>query len=108
VKVTVGGSALAQNRVKWALERLSVERAFLTSARYDGDRAEVRYWDECASADEAVRQALSLWGDDEVFQELPGWRVLGLEVVDRLTARRQWDRGDLPRVFPLGEILPFD
>jgi len=108
VKVTVGGDSLALQRVQRALERLSVERAFLVSARFGEDRAEIRYWDECGDADEAIRQALSLWGDDEVATRLPGWRVIGLEVVDRPTARRQWDRGDHPRVFVLGEILPFD
>jgi hypothetical protein len=108
VKVTVGGDALAPQRVRKALERLSVERAFLVSVRYGDDRAEVRYWDECADADEAIRQALSLWGDREVATRLPGWRVIGLEVVDQPTARRQWDHGDHPRVFALGEILPFD
>ena len=108
VKVTVGGDSLVPHRVHKALERLSVERAFLVSARYGDDRAEVRYWDECDDADEAIRQALSLWGDDEVTTRLPGWRVIGLEVVDQQTARRQWDRGDHPRVFVLGEILPFD
>jgi hypothetical protein len=108
VKVTVGGDSLVPNRVQKALQRLSVERAFLVSARYGEDRAEIRYWDECDDADEAIRQALSLWGDDEVATRLPGWRVIGLEVVDQPTARRQWDRGDHPRVFVLGEILPFD
>jgi hypothetical protein len=108
VKVTVGGDSLVPTRVHRELDRLSVERAFLVSARYGDDRAEVRYWDECHDADEAIRQALSLWGDDEVATRLPGWRVIGLEVVDQPTARRQWDRGDHPRVFVLGEILPFD
>jgi hypothetical protein len=95
-------------RVQRALERLSVERAFLVSARFADDRADIRYWDECDGADEAIRQALSLWGDEEVFTRLPGWKVIGLEVVDQQTARRQWDRGDHPRVFVLGEIVPFD
>jgi hypothetical protein len=108
VKVTLGGDRLVLGRVKKALERLSVERAFLVSARYDDSRADIRYWDECDDADEAIRQALSLWGDDEVSTRLAGWKVIGLEVVDQPTARRQWDRGDHPRVFVLGEILPFD
>jgi hypothetical protein len=108
VKVTVGGDPLVPNRVRKALERLSVERAFLVSARYDGERADIRYWDECDQADEAIRQALSLWGDDEVWAQLPSWKVIGLEVIDQATARKQWDRGDHPRVFMLGEILPFD
>ena len=108
VKVTVGGDSLNPDRVQRALERLSVERAFLVSARYDGERADIRYWDECDDADEAIRQALALWGDEEVSARLSGWKVIGLEVVDQQTARRQWDRGDHPRVFVLGEILPFD
>ena len=108
VKVTVGGDALALQRVQRALERLSIERAFLVSARYDDSRADVRYWDECDDAAEAIHQALALWGDKEVSSRLAGWKVVGLEVVDRPTARRQWDRGDHPRVFALGEIRPFD
>jgi len=108
VKVTVGGDSLPLLRVHRALELLSVERAFLVSARYGADRADIRYWDECDDADQAIRQALSLWGDAEVSTRLPGWQVIGLEVADRATARRQWDRGDHPRVFALGEILPFD
>lgn len=108
VKVTLGGASLIPSRVQKALERLSVERAFLVSARFDDSRAEIRYWDECDDADEAIRQALALWGDDEVSTRLAGWKVTGLEVVDRPTARRQWDRGDHPLVFALGEILPFD
>ena len=52
--------------------------------------------------------ALSLWGDDEVSTRLAGWQVIGLEAVDRTTARRQAGRGDHPPVAALGEILPFD
>ncbi|MBT0773551.1 hypothetical protein KIH74_31690 [Kineosporia sp. J2-2] len=108
VTVTIGGAALALRGVREALERLSVERAFVVSIRYDRNRAQVRYWDECDDAAEATRQALSLWGDDEVFAELPGWRVSGLEVVDLTTAQQQWNADDHPRVYALGEIVPFD
>ncbi|MCD5348901.1 hypothetical protein [Kineosporia mesophila] len=108
VTVTVGGGALAQDEVRDALERLSVERAFVVSIRYDRNHAQVRYWDECGDAAEATRQALSLWGGDEVFTELPGWRVSGLEVVDLITAQQQWDHDTHPRVYALGEIVPFD
>jgi hypothetical protein len=108
VKVTVGGGRLEPDGVRQALEQLSVERAFLVCVRYDGDRAEVRYWDECDDAELAIYQALRLWGDREVLTRLQGWQVIGLEVVDRATARRQWHRGDHPQVFELGEILPFD
>jgi hypothetical protein len=108
VKVTIGGERLPVTQVHEELERLATDRGFVVSVRYEDDRAEVRYWDECADADEAVQQALSLWSDDEVPARLPGWQVTGLEVADRETARRQWDRGDHPCVFALGEVIPFD
>ncbi|MCE0535793.1 hypothetical protein LWF15_09735 [Kineosporia rhizophila] len=108
VTVTVGGGALVLPEVRAALERLSVERAFVVSIRYDRTRAQVRYWDECDDAAQATRQALSLWGDEEVFEELPGWRVSGLEVVDLASAQQQWDRDGHQRVYALGEIVPFD
>jgi hypothetical protein len=108
VTVTIGGDALARNEVREALMRLSVERAFLVSIRYDRTHAQVRYWDECDDAAQATRQALSLWGDEEVFDELPGWRVSGLEVVDLATAQQQWDADGHPRVYALGEIVPFE
>jgi hypothetical protein len=108
VTVTLGGDSLDPEAVRAALEQLAQERAFVVSAHYGERRAEVRYWDECDDVDLAVRQALSLWGDDEVSARLPGWTVIGLEAVDRATARRQSGRGDHPRVLALGEILPFD
>jgi len=108
VTVTIGGGALAGDEVRQALERLSVERAFLVSIRYDRTHAQVRYWDECADAGQATQQALSLWGDDEVFEELPGWRVSGLDVLDLATAQQQWDVDGRPRVYALGEIVPFE
>ncbi|GAB3240608.1 hypothetical protein GCM10027456_06710 [Kineosporia babensis] len=104
VTVTVGGGALAQNEVREALERLSVERAFVVSIRYDRNCAQIRYWDECDDAGQATLQALSLWGSAEVFDELPGWRVSGLEVLDLLSAQHSGS----PRVYALGEIVPFD
>lgn len=107
VKVTIGGERLPVTHVRKQLERLSTDRGFVVSVRYEDDRAEVRYWDECADADEAVQQALNLWSDDEVPARLTGWQVTGLEVADRDTARRQWDRGDHPCVYALGEVLPY-
>ena len=58
--------------------------------------------------DGAIHQALLLWGDGEVEEQLPGWHMIGLGVVDRPTARRQNARGDHPLVFELGEVVPFD
>jgi hypothetical protein len=108
VKLTLGGEPLDVSRVRAALTELSVERAFLVSARYDDCRAEVTYWDEGDEVNVAIQQALSLWGGPEVLAALPGWKIAGLEVLDRLAARRQWDSVPRPRVFPLGEISPFE
>jgi len=108
VTVTIGGDALTLDGVRQALERLSVERAFVFSIRFDRVHAEIRYWDECQDVGLATRQALELWGGGEVFEELHGWRVSGLEVVDVVTAQEQWDTDRRPRVYALGEIAPFD
>jgi hypothetical protein len=108
VKVTLGGESLAPDRVRAALMKLSVERAFLVSARYDEDRAEITYWDEGCNVNVAVEQAFSLWGSREVLAALPGWQVIGLEVLDRVAARKKWETNPGPRVFALGEVVPFD
>ena len=68
----------------------SEEQPFLVSARYASSRAEVRYWDESVDVEGAVAQALRLWRDHESTAGLPPWTVVGLEVVDRDTARRRW------------------
>ena len=108
VKVTLGGEVLGLDTVNAALTELSVERAFLVSARYCEDRAEITYWDEGADVKVAIEQAFALWGSREVLDALPGWQVIGLDVLDRVAARANWDSGNGPRVFALGEIVPFD
>lgn len=108
VKVTLGGGDLDPELIRTALAELSVERAFLVSARYDSGRAEVTYWDEGGDVNVAIQQAITLWGSSEVLTCLPGWQVVGLEVLDREAARRQVDAALRPRVFALGEIAPFD
>lgn len=108
VTVTLGGDPLEPTETKAALERLSIERPFVVSARYAAGRAEVRYWDECEDVSVAIDQALRMWSDHEESARLPRWRVVGLEVLDRETARLQWDGADRRRVQVLGEIRPFD
>lgn len=108
VTVTLSGAQLPEKKVRHGLERLNHTRAFLVSTRYDENRAEVRYWDEGATASEPVWQALELWSDEDVSELLPGWALTGLGVVDNEAARWQWLHGQHPRVFALGEILPFD
>ncbi len=108
VKVTLGGDALDHDRVRAALTELSVERAFLVIARYGDDRAEITYWDEGADVNVAIEQAFALWGGREVLDALPGWQVIGLEVLDRVAARAKWETDPGPRVFALGDIVPFE
>ncbi len=109
VTVTVGGAPTDPVLVRHALERLASERPFLVSAHYDADRADVRYWDECHDVEVAVAQALRLWRDHMESSALPDWTVLGVEVLERETARRRWDNPPpTPRVHALGEILPME
>lgn len=93
VCLTVGGERHEPAEVLAALERLSHERPFLMSGRYDGDRAEVRYWEEAEDCGDAAALALRLWGEHRQSAGLPAWRVIGLSVVSREEHQR---REDLP------------
>jgi hypothetical protein len=108
VTVTMRGERMAPGEVRAALERLSVEQPFLVSAGYASTRAEIRYWDESVDVEGAVAQALRLWREHERSASLPPWRVVGLEVVDRDTARRRWDSQAVQPVSSLGEIRALD
>jgi hypothetical protein len=109
VTLTVTGERMRPEEVRAALERLSVEQPFLVSAGYASTRAEIRYWDESVDVEGAVAQALRLWRDHERSAVLPPWRVVGLEVVDRDTARRRWETQAIVQpVTTLGEIRALD
>jgi hypothetical protein len=108
VTVTVAGPATDPAEVRAALERLSAKQAFVASARFSADRAEVRYWDEADAIAVVMGQGLRMWTDNEATIALPGWSVVGLEVVDRDTTRLRWEREDAPQVLVLGEIRPFE
>ena len=108
ITVTVSGERVPPDSVREGLERLSEEQPFLVSAGYASTRAELRYWDESVDIEGAVAQALRMWSDHESSARLPAWRVVGLEVVDRDTARRRWESQPRVRVSELGEIRPMD
>ncbi|MFN8076082.1 MAG: hypothetical protein U0Q15_11765 [Kineosporiaceae bacterium] len=108
VTVTVAGPAAPPGEVRQALERLSSERPFVVSARYRADRAEVRYWDESDDIDVATSQGMRMWSDHMITAQLPQWKVVGLEVVDRQTARMRWTRDDQAPILVLGEIRPME
>jgi hypothetical protein len=83
VTLTLAGEQQDPVAVLAALERLAAERPFFLSGRYDGERAELRYWEEARDCDDACALALRLWFDHRESAGLPRWNVCGLEVVSR-------------------------
>jgi hypothetical protein len=106
VTLTMGGEPVERQEVRGALERLSQERPFLVSARYAGDRAELRYWEQADCLDDAAAMALRLWHEHRACAGLPDWAVVGLEVLDRKTVRQRASRGQVQAAFILGEVRP--
>ncbi len=108
VTLTVAGAAVDGEVIKAALERLSDEHPFLLSGRYTFDRAEVRYWEEAPDVTTALRMAAQLWDEHRGSADLPAWRVVGVEVVDRDTFHR---RGryihEQPGLVAAGRVIPF-
>lgn len=108
VTLTVAGPSVADAVIKAALERLSEEHPFLLSGRYTVDRAEVRYWEEAPDVTTALRMAAALWAEHAESADLPPWRVVGVEVVDRETFHR---RGryvhEQPGLVAAGRVIPF-
>ncbi len=107
VTLTLVGEATDPGEVRESLERLTHERPFMLSARYDADRAELRYWEEARDLEDAAALALRLWGEHRTSAGLPPWRVSGLEVVDRGTFQRRATDGPLPQLVPAGGVRPF-
>jgi hypothetical protein len=107
VTLTVGGERVGAAEIRHGLERLTHERPFLLSARYAGDRAELRYWEEARDLEDAAALALRLWGEHRASAELPSWRVVGLEVVDRATFQRRAMDSPVPALVPAGGVRPF-
>ena len=108
ITLTVAGRITSEPEVKAALERLSHEHPFLLSGRYTADRAEVRYWEEAPDVSTALRMAVLLWDEHIVSAQLPPWKVVGVEVVDRETFHR---RGryihEQPGLVAAGRVIPF-
>lgn len=85
VTVTVGGAPQDLSRTHAALERLQGERPFIHALRYAESRAEVRYWEESPDMVDAASLALRLWTEHRTSADLPDWKVVGLEVLDKQT-----------------------
>jgi hypothetical protein len=104
VTLTVAGEPHPIGTVRNALERLSHNHPFLLEARYDSGRAEVRYWEEAEGMEAAASIASNMWSVNERSSRLPGWDVVGLQVLDRQTYLKQ---GPLRSVPIEGRIAPF-
>ena len=104
VTLTVSGESQPIDHVRQALERLSHAHPFLLEARYGNDRAELRYWEEAEGMDAAVAIASAMWGANERSSGLPGWDVVGLQILDRQTYLQHEPLRVLP---PEGRIAPF-
>ena len=85
VTVTVAGDPQDPSLTHDGLRRLQRERPFIHSLRYDEDRAEVSYWEEGEEMIDAASLALRMWNEHRTTADLPAWRVVGLEVIDRDT-----------------------
>ncbi len=85
VRVTVAGAPQEPDTVAAALRRLKVLEPFIHSLRYDGERAEVSYWEEGQSMLDAASLALRMWTEHRESADLPDWGVVGLEVVEKET-----------------------
>ena len=92
VTLTLAGAEVPEEDIRDSLEKLSEQHAFLLSASYATDAAEVRYWDEDEDLHGAAKRALSLWSDYTDLASLPPWEVIGLEVVDRATHQARTHR----------------
>jgi hypothetical protein len=108
ITLTVAGHTVSEPEIRAALERLSLEHPFLLSGRYAIDRAEVRYWEEAPDVATALRMAVLLWDEHAVTAQLPMWRVVGVECVDRETFhRRGRNIHEQPGLVAAGRVIPF-
>lgn len=92
VTLTVCGDEQDPSSVFAALQRMSERHPFMMDARYSGDRAEIRYWEEAENLATAMDLASRVWQMNADAAGLPGWRVVGVEVVDRATMRHRGER----------------
>jgi hypothetical protein len=77
---------------------------FLLEARYATDRVELRYWEEAEGMEAAALLASAMWSVNEHSADLPGWDVVGLQVLERQTYLAH---EPLRSVVPEGRIAPW-
>ncbi|WP_432149212.1 hypothetical protein [Streptomyces sp. bgisy029] len=85
ITLSVSGTETPLGEVRRGLEQLAHDHPFLLTSRYAGDHAEIRYWEEARDLHDAAAVALRLWGEHRSTAQLPPWKIVGLEVIDRET-----------------------
>jgi hypothetical protein len=83
IRLNLAGAPYAPQAVLASLQRLADQHPFLLAGRYASDRAEVHYWEEARTAEEASSLALRMWSQNQESAALPDWAVVGLEVLER-------------------------
>jgi len=105
VSVTFSGPPVPSEELHAALVRLVDAQPFPATVRYNDERAEISYWDEAEDVDDAAALGLRMWAEHRRAADLPGWRAVGIEVVDRETLRARGDRQPPPAA--LGDVRPW-
>lgn len=103
VCLTVCGDAMEPLIVRTALSRLRDQRQFLHSLKYEGDRAEIQYWEEADTLLDASSLALRVWNEYRDSAGLPRWEVVGLEVLERTVFQ---ERGAASMVVDPQDVTP--
>ncbi|MEV0091505.1 hypothetical protein [Streptomyces sp. NPDC050738] len=107
ITLSVSGAEAPLKEVRRGLEQLAHDHPFLLTSRYAGDHAEIRYWEEARDLHDAAAVALRLWGEHRQTAQLPPWKIVGLEVIDRETYHQRIAEGyGPPPAAPVG-VHPF-
>ncbi len=83
VTVTVSGEPVEPLLVRAALQRLTQQRPFISTIRFNAITAEISYWDEADTLLDAASLALRLWNEHRDSAKLPTWEVVALDVAER-------------------------
>ncbi len=95
VTVTVAGAPVELLLVRAALQRLTQQRPFISTIRFNATTAEISYWDEADTLVDAASLALRLWNEHRESAKLPTWEVVALDVAERERRAEAGDPADL-------------
>lgn len=107
VVLNVEGDAAPLPALKRGLEQLANDHPPFLTARYATDHAEIRYWEQADTLQDAAALALRLWGEHIASAGLPRWEIVGLEVIDRPIYHQRVAEGYADPPPALGSIHPY-